>query len=346
MKLLKNLSQIKLKLDLKNLDDLFNKNWKFLLKTLIVFFIITGLSALAIFFAVVQSPEQVLVPEVVGKDLTVALQEMQVKELYPKIQLRYSETSEEKGLVLEQSPSAGAIVKAGRRINLVVSQGAILDRVGDYVGLQVEDLRAQLQTLFAASSNPMIRIPDVIMFQPDESEPGTILEQNPPANTNISRPITLELVVSSGLDDDTARIPNIAGLSLNDALLQLSRNKVIFMFTPQAMTDGQEPGTIVSQTWPSGGEESVPIYTRVNSIIALPSEPVDGIVYGLVQEVLPQYPYALELNLVASPPDGDDYSIVTLFHTGRELTIPYAVPQGTRLTLMAQENEVLNFIVQ
>ncbi len=346
MKLFKNLSKKNISLDLVTLDVFFSKNWKFLLKTLLVCFLLTAFTALAIFFIVIKSPEEVLVPDVTGKDLTVALQEMQVKELYPKIQLRYSETNEGKGLILEQTPSGGSIVKAGRRINLVVSQGAILDRVGDYVGLQVEDLRAQLQTLFSASSTPMIKISEVLMYQADESEPGTILEQNPPANTNIARPITLELVVSSGIDDDIASVPNLVGLSLNDALLQLNRNKVLFMFTKQEPTEGQEPGVILSQTWPQNGEEYVPIYTRIDSAIALPSSPVDGIVYGLLEETLPQYPYALELKLIASPPDGDDYSIVSFYHTGREITIPYAVPQGTRLTLMAQENEVLSFVAQ
>ncbi len=342
MKFLKNLN---LKFDLEKLNTLFDKNWKFLLTTFIAFLILTGLSALAIFFIVVQSPEQVLIPDVTGKELTVALQEMQVKELYPKIQLRYSDTNEEKGLVLEQSPTGGSIAKAGRRINLVVSQGAILDRVGDYVGMNVEDLRTQLQTLFAASSNPMIRIPDVLMYESDESEPGTILEQNPPANTNLARPITLELIVSSGKADDESRIPNITGMSLNDALLQMSRNRIIFMFTQQEIAEDQEPGTIVSQVWPVG-VETVPIFTRVETVIAMPTAPVDGVVYGMIQETLPQYPYAIKLELIASPPEGEDYSIVSLFHTGRELTIPYAVPQGTTLTLLAQDNEVLSFLVQ
>ncbi len=345
MKFLKNLLKRDYRVDLEKLNILFETNWKFLLKAMIVFVVLTGLSALAIFFLTVKSPEQVLVPDVTGKELTEALQEMQVKELYPKIQLRYSDTNEEKGLVLEQSPSGGSIAKAGRRINLVVSQGAILDRVGDYVGMQVEDLRAQLQTLFAASSSPMIRIPDVLMYQPDESEPGTILEQNPEPNTNLARPITLSLVVSSGKADDQSRIPNITGMSLNDTLLQMNRNKIIFMFTAQTLAEGQEPGTIVSQVWPVG-VETVPIYTRVETIIAMPTAPVDGIVYGMIQETLPQYPYALKLDLVASPPEGDDYSIVSFYHTGRELTIPYAVPQGTTLTLTAQDNEVTSFLVQ
>lgn len=332
-------------IDLKKAEAVFEINWKFFLVTIISFIIITGIAAVAIFFFVVKSPEQVLVPNVVGKQLTDALQEMQVKELYPQIQMRYSDTNEEEGLVLDQSPSGGAIAKAGRRIDLVVSQGAILDRVGDYVGMDVEELRGQLNTLFASSSIPMIEIPDVIMYKNDDSEQGTILEQNPPANTKIARPVTLELVVSSGQADEGVRVPNITGLSLNDTLLQLNRNKIIFMFTSQELAEGQEPGTIVSQKWPVG-QEFVPQYTRIDSVIAMPTTPVDGLMYGILDYELPKYPYALKIELIASPPEGDDYSIVSFYHTGNQLTIPYAVPSGTRLTLKAQDNEVTTILVQ
>lgn len=332
-------------IDLKKAEAVFEINWKFFLVTIISFIIITGIAAVAIFFFVVKSPEQVLVPNLVGKQLTDALQEMQVKELYPQIQMRYSDTNEEEGLILDQSPSGGAIAKAGRRIDLIVSQGAILDRVGDYVGMQVDDLRSQLNSLFASSSVPMIEIPEIIMYKSDAAEQGTILEQNPPANTKIARPVTLELVVSSGLEEEGVRVPNITGLSLNDALLQLNRNKIIFMFTAKELEEGQEPGTVLSQKWPIG-QEFVSKYTRIDSVIAMPTAPVDGDIYGILEYNLPKYPYALKIELIASPPEGDDYSIVSFYHTGTKLTIPYAVPIGTKLTLKAQENEVTTLLVQ
>jgi hypothetical protein len=74
-------------------------------------FLIVVMAAVATFFATVKGPEQVLVPNVVGKQLEDALLEMQVKELYPKINLRYSDVPGDEGAILEQSPAAGAIVK-------------------------------------------------------------------------------------------------------------------------------------------------------------------------------------------------------------------------------------------
>ena len=102
-------------------------------KALILMSLLT-IMVMAVFFLSVKGKEEVMVPNVVGKELSAALLEMQVKELYPKLQLKYSNFVDDKGTVLEQSPPAGSIVKAGRRINLVVSRGAVIDTVKDYVG--------------------------------------------------------------------------------------------------------------------------------------------------------------------------------------------------------------------
>ena len=104
------------RLDFTKYIESLQSNWKTLLFTAIAIIIFMCAIFFAVFFAFVKSPEEVLVPNVVNKTLEEALQEMQVKELYPKIQLRYSNSQSEKGFVLEQNPPAGAIVKAQRQI--------------------------------------------------------------------------------------------------------------------------------------------------------------------------------------------------------------------------------------
>ena len=64
-------------------------NWKSLLMTSLLTIVIMGITVVAVFFIFVQSEEHVMVPNVIGEQLEDALLEMQAKELYPKIQLRY-----------------------------------------------------------------------------------------------------------------------------------------------------------------------------------------------------------------------------------------------------------------
>ena len=183
-------------------------------------FILMICACAAAFFITVKGAEEVLVPNVEGKDLASALLEMQIKELYPRIQLRYSESPGDEGTILSQEPAAGSIVKAGRRINLVVSRGVIIDQVEDYVGQKFDDVQLRIQTLFSGTSRTLITI-GAPQYKADASEAGTILEQDPPAGTDISEPIVLRLIVSRGPSYEQTRVPSIVGMSVNDVLTQI-----------------------------------------------------------------------------------------------------------------------------
>ena len=51
----------------------------------------------------------------------------------PKTDWFVSSDPENKGTILGQEPHPGALVKAGRKITLKVSRGAILDRIENYI---------------------------------------------------------------------------------------------------------------------------------------------------------------------------------------------------------------------
>src|SRR5574344_2913826 len=124
----------KLKMNYQDQMSNLKDGGKPLILTVVVTFLVMVIVCLAVFFASVKGAEKVMVPNVVGKDLETALLEMQAKELYGKIQLKYSDVPGDEGTVLNQNPHAGAIVKAYRRITLTVSSGAVIDIVENYIG--------------------------------------------------------------------------------------------------------------------------------------------------------------------------------------------------------------------
>ena len=130
---------------------------KALLVTVLAAIIFMFAICLIVFFASVKGEEQVLVPNVVDKTLTTALLEMQAKELYPKLQLRYTDSPDDKDKVLSQNPDAGAIVKAGSRVTITVSRGVIIDHVENYVGSKLDDVKIKLQTMFTGSARQIGR---------------------------------------------------------------------------------------------------------------------------------------------------------------------------------------------
>ncbi len=309
--------------------DVLERHWKVFFGVTAVAVIFMFLICWIVFFVTVRRPEQVMVPNIVGKELASALLEMQAKELYPKIQLRYTDSPDDAGKILAQNPAAGAIVKAGRRITLTVSRGVILDHVENYVGQNFDEVKINLETMFTGSARPLIVLEEP-SFKADESPSGTILAQNPPEGTVISEPVSVKLIVSRGPAYESTRIPSIVGMNVSQVLSVMSTSKVIFDFTARPAANGETGGTVVSQE--SSGAEFVQNYTRTGAVLALPKKSADGNVTGVFTANLNAYPYPVDMRLEYSL-NGARMPVVSFRHTGQTVTVPYFVPKGSELIL-------------
>ena len=314
------------------------KNSKTMIAIFLSSFLLMVAVACAVFFLVVHGQEKVMVPNVTGKQLTEALLEMQEKELYPKIQLRYSDSTSDAGKILEQNPSSGAIVKAGRRISLVVSRGAIIDHVEDYVGLKLDDVRMQLQTLFAGSTNPLIILSEPV-YKADVAEPGTILEQTPAPDTIITEPVNVTLIVSRGPQFDNTRVPKLIGRSIEAMLSFMPTSKIVYDFTSHTVEGKQKVGTITTQQ--TFEEEYIPNYTRMTADLAFPAGNVDeeGNVYGIFTDSITNYPYPVPMRVDIISPDGETSTLISFTHPGGDFSVPYKVQKGSTLVLYVVDKE-------
>ncbi|MFP3089917.1 PASTA domain-containing protein [Treponema sp. TIM-1] len=299
--------------------------------------VFVGVVAVGVFFIAVQGAEEIMVPDVRGKELVDALLELQVKELYPRIQLRYSQSADDKGTILEQDPLGGSIVKAGRRIRLVVSEGVLLNTLEDYVGRDVEEVRIELRTLFAAAPQPLLSLKEPFLYEYSSEPPGTILQQAPLAGTGISEPLELELVVSRGKEEILITVPSLVGLSIADALKQVSGAGINFTFDLGQAGETDRPGTVVAQD--PAGKALVTVNTPVLIRVA-PPEPTEGRVFGLFRYTLEQNPYPLAVRLEAILPSGETTTLITANYLGGEFTLPYELPPGSVLVLFMLDREI------
>ena len=222
--------------------------------TILLAFVIMTASCLAVFFMVVQGAEKVLVPDVTGKSLTDALLELQAKELYPKILLKYSDLPGDKGTILEQNPVSGAIVKAYRRVNLTVSRGIPIDYIEDYYGKNVDEVLNTLELLFSGDDS-LVQLPAPV-YQKSELQAGTILAQYPEAGTPVSEKIKLQFVVSSGTEIPKTEVPDIEGLSIKQLLSKLGEYKVVFDFEVEEDPKSPAEGIISDEEKPSSQVKS------------------------------------------------------------------------------------------
>jgi beta-lactam-binding protein with PASTA domain len=310
--------------------------------------VFVGIIAVSVFFVFARGAEQTMVPDVRGKELTQALLELQVKELYPRLQLRYSQSSADKGLILEQSPAAGTIVKAGRRIRLVVSQGVMINTVENFVGRNVDDVRMDLQALFAAAGNtapPLLSLREPFMYEYSSEPAGIILQQKPEPGTGISGPAALELVVSRGPENVMIKAPALEGLPMEDALDQIGYRKLNFSFSARTVRGSEKPGTVVFQDPPA--DTAMAANARLSLSVAFPENPLTdkGEVYGLFRYAVPANPYPLAVRLEAVLPalgnaGGERRQLLSTDYPGGELIVPYLLPEGTALIFSMLNREI------
>ena len=300
--------------------------------------ILVGIAAISSFFVAVRGAEQTMVPELRGKELAGALLELQEKELYPRIQLRYSQSSQDRGQILEQDPRAGTIVKAGRRIRLVVSQGVMINRIESYIGRNVDEVRMDLQTLAASSGGPLLMMKEPLMYDFSSEAPGTILRQKPEPGADISGPMSLEFVVSRGQEHTLITVPQFTGLLLSPALEQIGRTKIIFDFSLREIREGEQGETVVFQNPPAA--TNVSSNTLVNLVVNSPAQLGDDEVFKLFSYTMPQNPYPLPVQLEALLPSGDRTRIISVDFPGGKFTVPYRLPVASVLILSMMNREI------
>jgi beta-lactam-binding protein with PASTA domain len=328
-----------MRFDLRSIEDYVASHLRAFIFSIAGLIVFVGIIAISVFFYAVHGEEQTMVPDVRGKELTEALLELQIKELYPRLQLRYSQTSRDKGFILEQEPKPGTIVKAGRRIRLVVSQGVIVNKVENFISRNIDEVRMDLMALQAAGGGiPLLSIKEPIMYDYSNESPGIILAQKPEAGTDISRPISLEFVVSKGRENLSINVPQLAGLSLSKALEMISGTGINFTFVIKEIGLNENGETVTAQIPTS--DTNVSINTPVQLTVTRPEKLANNEIFDLYRFTIPQNPYPLPVRLEAQLPSGEKLRLFTVNYMGGEFTVPYKLPVESVLILSMLNREL------
>lgn len=312
-------------------------NGKVIFFTSLFMFIVVVLSAIIVFFVALKPADQVMMPNVVGKELNVALLELQAKELNSRIQLRYSDNPDDEGLVLEQKPAPGAIVKAGRKIHLVISNGAVMNKIENYIGKNVDEVKQDLQVLFTSGSKYLVVVHEPYMYKFNSAPAGTILEQDPKPDSELRGRTVLKFVVSKGPENEVVAVPDLINANLNKLYDSMGKTNLIFDFTMEKSATIDE-ASVSYQANEAGA--SLKAYTKFPVKIVVPEKPKGSLVYGIYAIDLPAYPYPLDLSIDAVGVNGERTQLMSCKHPGGRFTFPYGVQKGTILVLNVLHKEV------
>ena len=185
----------------------------------------------------------IAVPNVVGKSLDEATQEIEAAGLEVGSVSERSDDKYEEGQVASQDPAAGTKRAEGSRVNLVVSSGTSQSSVPDVSGKTADEARKILTDAGFQVQAGAAKYSDTV-------EKDRVVQTDPAAGQSIPKNSVVTYYLSLGKEG--TEVPNVVGSSQGSATTTLSNAG--FNVTSESVYDDNVPnGQVISQT-PAGGE--------------------------------------------------------------------------------------------
>lgn len=230
---------------------MINKIIQFLIAFGIVSFAIILIFDWFIMPSYVRQDKTLIVTDITGKNLNRALIELETEGYKGVVYDTVYTADVNPQTVVDQYPVAGAKVKPGRTIRLKISRSEKLIIVPNLVGQSRRSVEISLQQIG-------LRIDTVYTeFNPDYPK-GTVAWQFPKSGDHIKKGMGLQITVSQGLPPDFFQVPQLFGMSMQNAkdLLTKARLKVGKIsyqqnedLVPYTVLDQSiAPGTVLNQT--------------------------------------------------------------------------------------------------
>ncbi|MGW4320959.1 Stk1 family PASTA domain-containing Ser/Thr kinase [Streptomyces sp. NPDC004684] len=148
-----------------------------------------------------------------------------------------------KGSVCDQDPKAGAEVKKGDTVNLVVSTGAAKVQVPGVGGLSLDEAKSKLE------GDPY-QFKVEVQYQESTEQENTVLEQKPVNGQEVEKGSTVTLTVAKAVAKAT--VPDVRGKTCDEAKSLMQDNDLVGNCTDVPTTDPNQDGKVI-ETVPAPG---------------------------------------------------------------------------------------------
>ena len=172
------------------------------MKTIIKLFIILLVFAGACYYsfniimtAFIHSEEEIVLPDVKGKSVIEAFNELSSMGLSIRKEGEEFNQTLAPGVVLRQSPPAGMNVRKGKTVKVTISQGGEMIYVPDLVGQTVRAADIMLK------SSSLI-IGEISRKYSVIAEKDVVISQDPSASSSVEKDAVINLVVSDGVPSE------------------------------------------------------------------------------------------------------------------------------------------------
>jgi serine/threonine-protein kinase len=173
-----------------------------------------------------------------------------------ELDLRYEIAAEEyspgkeKGIILNQYPLAGTMVKPGRVIKFVVSLGKKNVPIPNLAGLSVRQAMLDLETAG-------LILGEIAWAFSDTLPERVVVFSYPAAGTEIPIGSPVNLMVNRGRASNFTYMPKVIGLTLNEAIKRLEDKQLKLGIVSYRTDENYLPETVLEQSEPEGAELDV-----------------------------------------------------------------------------------------
>lgn len=193
------------------------------------------------------SGNEVTVPDVIGKQVTIAKDLLEKEKLRVKIEETYDDKVPS-GQVVSQYPEGGAVVKEQRTVTIYISKGGEAVLVPNLVGISKRDAEVQLKNL----GLKLGRVDEEYSNQ----KAGVIIMQSPKIGTQVTKGYTIDIVVSKGAEKLKSKVPDFRGAILDSVTGNLNSFNLKLGKVTEVEDSKVTAGTIISQS-PEPGTEAL-----------------------------------------------------------------------------------------
>lgn len=207
------------------------------------------------------------VPSVVGKNTSEAIKILESQGFDVLIQDSVYTDTAKKGIVLKQIPEQSSTVKINRTVILTVNRVTL--PLVDMPALQGKSLNFALEML----KRSHLKLGDTI-FKPDFMR-GSVIDQifrgdKISSGTKLPWGSSVDLVIGSGLQGDAIMVPDLMGMTYEEAKIILDENGIIIgAVIPDQDVSDTAKAYIWKQVPPKFNDQKEPIYIQPGQLLDL-----------------------------------------------------------------------------
>jgi serine/threonine-protein kinase len=211
----------------------------------LAFILVAGISAYFTLTLIIKSEDTVIVPNLEGKDVVYALELLTELELNTKVKGSEYTADIPKNYVVFQEPQAGAEIKKGRDVKIILSKGPQTVSMPNLLALSVQQANIILDENGICQG-------ELSSTYSKKVDKDRIIAQVPSQGAMISRDGCVDLLISKGVQPKAFKMPDLVGLTLEDALQSIENVKLVIGEIKSSYQKNKPRNIIVKQTPTSG----------------------------------------------------------------------------------------------